>query len=278
MEYCLIHLVAETAKAPAFMACGQACCGLCSDRRTHTGNGGRMKHTNGKNMSKATPLPDKLLPVYPLAQVARIVGCNEGTLRTWMRGRSYVYGGKKYRSKPMFGDSSNPRAALTFLDLIETHMLHLVRKGYGIPMRNFRAAMDYLREIDGDTHFLAHKDFVHDKRHFYLKDDQRLISLSERGQHVNTTIISDGLKQLMYGEDGYADRFFPLIGGKRQQSVMINPVIGFGQPTLMRLGVNISAISSRFDAGERLADLSSDYGATAEELEDALRSVRILCA
>jgi uncharacterized protein (DUF433 family) len=179
----------------------------------------------------------------------------------------------------MFGNSSHPRSALTFLDLVEAHMLNLVRKGYGIPMKNFRAAMEYLREIGGDSHFLAHKDFVHDKRHLYLKADKRLISLSERGQHINTVVISDGLHQLMYGEDGYADRFFPMIGGKQQQAVMISPAIGYGQPALTRLGVNIAAIASRFDAGENLADLASDYGATSEELEEALRSTRALrCA
>jgi uncharacterized protein (DUF433 family) len=228
-------------------------------------------------MSDATPIPDKLLPVYPLAQVARIVGCNAGTFHTWIRGRNYVSGGEKRRTKPMFGSSSShPRSALTFLDLVEAHMLHLVRKGYGIPIKNFRAAMEYLHGIGGDIHFLAHRDFVHDRRHLYLKADKKLISLSERGQHVNTVIISDGLKQLMYGEDGYADSFFPLIGGKHQQAVMINPSIGYGQPTLARLGVNTAAIVSRFDAGEHLADLASDYGATNEELEDALRSTRAL--
>jgi uncharacterized protein (DUF433 family) len=227
-------------------------------------------------MSNAVPIPDKLLPVYPLAQVARIVGSNAGTLQTWIRGRTYVSGGEKRRTKPMLGSSSQPRSALTFLDLVEAHMLHLVRKGYGIPLKNFRAAVEYLHGIGGNIHFLAHQDFVHDKRHLYLKADRTLISLSERGQHVNTVVISDGLKQLMYGEDGYADRFFPLIGGKRQEAVMINPSIGYGQPTLARLGVNTAAIAARFEAGESLADLAADYGATHEELEDALRSTHAL--
>lgn len=233
-------------------------------------------------MSRPEPSPDKLVPVYPLVQVARIVGCMPGTLRTWMRGRHYVVAGKKRRSEPMFSDSrasAAPRSALTFLDLVEAHMLHLVREGYGIPMKNFRAAMEYLRNLDGNTHFLAHKNFVHDKKHLYLKGDQHLISLSEHGQQVNADIISDGLKQLMYGEDGYADSFFPLIAGKQQNSVMINPQIGYGQPTLKRLGINVSAISSRFQAGEHLADIAKDYGASDEEVEEALRSSQILaCA
>lgn len=227
-------------------------------------------------MSKIAPLPDKLLPIYPLAQVARVVGCNAETLRAWVRGRSYNSGGEKHKTKPLFGSSSEPRSALTFLDLIEAHMLNLIRKGYGIPMKNFKTAMDYLQEVGGDTHFLAHQNFVHDKRHLYLKHDKRLISLSERGQHVDTVVISDGLKQLMYGEDGYADSFFPLIGGKQQQYIKITPSIGYGQPALSRLGVNISAISSRFDAGEHISDIALDYGATGEEVEEAIRCARIL--
>jgi uncharacterized protein (DUF433 family) len=228
---------------------------------------------------KAQPLPDKLVPVYQLAQVARIVGCNPATLRAWVRGRNYVSGGKTHRANPMFATTSKPRGLLTFIDLAEAHMLHLIRKGYGIPMKNFRAAMDYLRGIDGNLHFLAHQDFVHDKKHLYLRGDQKLISLSERGQHVDATIISEGLRQLLYGEDGYADRFFPTIGGKVQNTVMITPRIGYGQPTIARLGVNTEAIYSRFHSGEHLADLATDYGATPEELEEALRCTReLVCA
>ena len=228
---------------------------------------------------KAQPLSDKLVPTYKLAQVARIVGCNTATLRAWVRGRSYVSGGQKHRADPMFATTSGPRGLLTFIDLVEAHMLHLIRKGYGIPMKNFRKAMGYLREIDGDLHFLAHKDFVHDKRHLYLRGDQRLVSLSERGQHVDMTIISEGLRQLIYGGDGYADRFYPMIGGKFQNAVMLTPKVGYGQPAITRLGVNTEAISSRFHSGEHLADLAVDYGATPEELEEALRCTReLVCA
>lgn len=241
--------------------------------------GFQQKRWHNEGMSAAAPMPDNLMPIYPLAQVARVVGCNAGTLQTWMRGRNYTSGGQKRRSKPLFGNASIPRSALTFLDLIEAHMLNLVRKGYGIPMKNFRSAMEYLHGIGGNIHFLAHKDFVHDKRHLYLKADKHLISLSERGQHVNTIVISEGLQQLMYGEDGYADRFFPLIGGKRQQNVMLTPSTGYGQPALARIGVNVSAISSRFDAGEHISDIALDYGATNEEIEEAIRCARILqCA
>lgn len=70
-----------------------------------------------------------------------------------------------------------------------------------------------------------------------------------------------------------------MIGGKFQNAVMLTPKVGYGQPAITRLGVNTEAISSRFHSGEHLADLAVDYGATPEELEEALRCTReLVCA
>lgn len=171
----------------------------------------------------------------------------------------------------MFRSDSARGEPLTFLDMVEAHILVVLRKGYGIPMKNYRAAIEELRQMGEGVHFIAHKDFVYDKRHLYIKAEKYLISLSERGQHVDREIIKEGLKQLMYGEDGYADRFYPRVDGKLQQTVMITPRIGYGQPTLARLGVNTEAIAARFFAGEHMPDLVADYGATQDEIEAAVR-------
>lgn len=162
-------------------------------------------------------------------------------------------------------------APLSFIDLVEAHMLLAIRRGYGIPLKRLRTAMEYLREDGGDLLFLAHRDFKHDRQHLYVDRDEYLVSLSERGQHVEPRVIQDGLKQIVYGEDGYADRFFPLVNGVEQKSIMLSPSIGFGRPVLTRLGVSAEAVAERFRVGEHLKDLAEDYGATTEEIEDAIR-------
>jgi uncharacterized protein (DUF433 family) len=165
---------------------------------------------------------------------------------------------------------------MSFLDLVEAHVIILIRKGYGFRGKKFHAAMDSLRELGSDLRFLAYQDLKYDKSHLYLTVNDRLVSLSERGQHVDPAIIADGLEQLLYGEDGYADRFYPLSGGKRQNSIMLSPFIGFGQPTLARLGVNTSAIADRYYAHEEISDLAADYGASEAEINDAIRFTGLL--
>lgn len=150
-------------------------------------------------------------------------------------------------------------------------MLLAIRKGYGIPLKRLRDAMEYLRGEGGNLLFLAHENFKHDRQHLYIKQDNYLLSLSERGQHVNRHVIMDGLNQIVHGEDGYADRFFPLIKGQEQKTIILSPTVGFGRPVLARRGVSVQAIARRFEAGEHMADLATDYGVKPEEIEDAIR-------
>lgn len=213
----------------------------------------------------------KLQPAYPLAVAARILGTNPSTLRAWFHGRQYLTKGGRRHLAPVVAATQEAGAPLSFIDLVEAHMLLAIRRGYGIPLKRLRDAMEYLRKDGGDLLFLAHRDFKHDRQHLYVARDKYLVSLSERGQHVEPSVIQDGLKQIVYGEDGYAERFFPLVKGAEQKTIMVAPNIGFGRPVLARLGVSAEAVAERFRAGEHLPDLAEDYGATMEEIEDAIR-------
>jgi len=213
----------------------------------------------------------KLEPAYPLAVAARILGTNPTTLRAWFHGRCYATKSGKRHAAPVILATQSIGAPLSFIDLVEAHMLLAIRRGYGIPLKRLRDAMEYLRRDGGDLLFLAHRDFRHDRQHLYLSRDDYLVSLSERGQHVEPGIIQEGLRQIIYGDDGYADRFFPLVNGREQKTIMLSPSLGFGRPVLAKLGVSAAAVAARFHAGEHLRDLAADYGATPEEIEDAIR-------
>jgi hypothetical protein len=163
----------------------------------------------------------KLQPAYPLAEAARILGTNPSTLRAWFHGRDYPTKGGRRRSAPVVQATQSMGSPLSFIDLIEAHMLLAIRKGYGIPTKRLRTAMEYLREKGGNLLFLAHENFRHDRQHLYVRQDDYLLSLSENGQHVNRHVITEGLKQIVHGEDGFADQFFPLIKGHEQKTIML---------------------------------------------------------
>jgi uncharacterized protein (DUF433 family) len=51
---------------------------------------------------------------------------------------------------------------------------------------------------------------------------------------------------------------------------MPDPRVSFGRPVLARLSVSTAVIVDRINAGEEAADLVKDYGATDDEIMDAL--------
>ena len=230
------------------------------------------------DMRRATPSEIKLMPAYPLTEAARYLHAKPSTLHAWLHGRAYRVGQERRWSKAVLASDRSKGEPLSFLDLVEAHVLLSIRNGYGIPLKRFRTAMEYLREVGGDLHFLAHRDFYHDRRDLFVKLDDKLVSLSERGQLVDKEIIAEGLKQLVYGNDGYATRFFPRRGSERQESIVLDPAINFGHPCLVRIGVGVEAISTRFMTGEKITDLAADYGATADEIEEAIRWHECLAA
>lgn len=222
-------------------------------------------------MKSMTGRPDKvkLLPAYPMAAAARLIGSNPSTLRTWFRGRSGAT--KKYAAKlPTQSKSGEP---ISFIDLVEAHVFRLIRQRYHIPRKHIKAATEYLASIKGNLTYLAHQDFYVDSAHLMLKINDMLVSLSERGQLVDKEILEDGLKQLNYGSDGYASEFFPApkSGPPEQRSFVISPTRNFGRLCLLRSGVSMDAIAMRFIKGEKIADIAADYDATIEEIEGAIR-------
>ncbi len=138
-------------------------------------------------------------------------------------------------------------------------------------MNKVRKAMEYLAGLNGDLSFLAHKDFFHDRHNLFLGMDATLLSLTEGGQMADKTILAKGLEQIIYGKDGFADEFFPKVGNSDQREFAVNPSINYGRLSIVRLGVGANAVAARFQAGEKMADIAEDYGATSEEVEEAIR-------
>jgi uncharacterized protein (DUF433 family) len=213
------------------------------------------------------------LPAYSLADAARCIGTHPATLRTWFKGRSYPTRGGVRRSPQLLAAAAPD--ALSFQNLVQAHVVQGIRKHYHIPMHHVRRALTYLHECMGNLDLLASDKFFHDGEHLLLKIQDQLISLSERGQTVSEPILRQYLRRIAYGKDGFARRLYPLhytsTGVYEPRHIMIDPTIAFGKPCLGRLGVKTDIVADRFLAGETIEDLTADYGAQPEEIQEAIR-------
>jgi uncharacterized protein (DUF433 family) len=225
---------------------------------------------------RQAPNEVKTFPAYTLADAARYVGTTPQTLRRWFRGRPAVStkegAFRRSEVKALLPTEAGPREPLSFIDLIEAHVLFSIRRAYKFPMSKIKTAMEYLAEqMEGNLMFLAHKEFYHDDSNLFLGTDKTLLSLSERGQLADKTILANGLHQIVYGTDGYADEFFPKLDNAVQREFVINPAINYGRLCLVRLGIGADVLAQRYQAGELVEHLAKDYGAKLGEIVEAIR-------
>jgi uncharacterized protein (DUF433 family) len=224
-------------------------------------------------LHNAIVIDSRSLPAYSLTDAARCIGAHPATLRTWFKGRNYPTRGGVRRS-PNLLVAAAPEA-LSFQNLVQAHVVQGIRKHYHIPMHHVRKALTYLHECMGNLDLLASDKFYHDGEHLLLKIQNQLVSLSERGQTVSEPVLQHYLRRITYGKDGFADRLYPFLhtstGLYEPQHIMIDPRIAFGKPCLKRLGVKTEIIADRFLAGETIEDLTADYGAKPEEIQEAIR-------
>lgn len=213
------------------------------------------------------------MPAYSMTDAARCIGTHPATLRTWFKGRSYPTSGGTRRSPNLLTPAAAD--ALSFQNLVQAHVVQGIRKHYHIPMHHVRRALAYLHECMGNLDLLASNKFYHDGKHLLLKVEDRLISLSERGQTVSEPILQQYLSRIVYAGDGFARRLHPFhytpTGRHEPQHIVIDPAMAFGKPCLKRLGVKTDIIADRFLAGETIEDLTADYGAQPEEIQEAIR-------
>ena len=67
-------------------------------------------------------------------------------------------------------------------------------------------------------------------------------------------------------------RLYPLPSGWSQgtKTIVIDPRISFGRPTIAGSGISTEALISRIDAGETVDVLAADYGLRTAQIHDAV--------
>jgi uncharacterized protein (DUF433 family) len=179
-------------------------------------------------------------------------------------------------------DVSPPR--LSFLNMVEAHVLSAIRYQHGIQLPAVRRAIDYLTREFGSRHPLAEEQFETDGINLFVTRLGMLLNVSSPGQLAMQDVLAALLKRIDRGERGRAVRLYPFsrrpllethrAGPALTESpriVVIDPRVGFARPVLRGTGITTLTIAERFDAGESIKELAADYGRSREEIEEAIR-------
>ena len=219
------------------------------------------------------------LPNYRLPEAAHYLRVPLSTLRSWIFGQDYPVAEGRRRSATIIKvpDLDPPR--LSFINMVEAHVLSGIRYQHGVGLPAVRRAVLYLEQEYGSLHPLAEEDFQTDGVNLFV-ERLGLLNVSAPGQYAMREILSALLRRVDRDAHGLAVRLYPfsrrpVVTAEGLEDsprvIVIDPRLGFGRPVLAGTGITTLTIAERFDAGEGVEDLAADYGRSPSEIQEAIR-------
>src|SRR5712664_1679147 len=83
-------------------------------------------------------------PAYPFVEAAHYLNIPLSTLRAWCLGQGDRTGGKTPAFKPVIRLDANDRRSLSFLNLVEAHVLAAIRRQHHVPLPKVRQALSFV--------------------------------------------------------------------------------------------------------------------------------------
>ena len=214
-------------------------------------------------------------PAYPFVEAAHYLNIPLSTLRAWCLGQGYREDRKTRRFQSIIRLDANDRRALSFLNLVEAHVLAAIRRQHHVPLPKVRQALAYVSKEMDMQRPLAESEFQTDGVDLFLEKLGSLVNVSREGQTEMKDVIRDHLKRIERDTQGVPIRLF-LFTRKddirdQPSPVVVDPRIVFGRPVLAGRSVPTAVLADRFKAGDTLTQLAEDYETSPQNIEEALR-------
>ncbi|HJT26863.1 MAG TPA: DUF433 domain-containing protein [Pyrinomonadaceae bacterium] len=218
----------------------------------------------------------RTIPTYGISEAAHLLKIPAITLKSWISGRNYPTHHGTRRFQPIIERPDKDLPLLSFINLVEAHVLDAIRYKHNIPLKNVRTAIEHLRERYNSEHPLAEYSFQQDGVDLFIEIADQILNVSRQGQIAMREVVSAYLKRITRDPQGAAIALYPYLERHPQhveetKLVLIDPRISFGKPILVGVGVPTSVVVDRFDAGETVAELADDYGCEEAEIQKAIQ-------
>ncbi len=225
------------------------------------------------------------IPLYGFADTARYLKLHVNTLRSWIYGRTYYAENEKRKSLPVIQLPDKNKPLLSFINLVEIHVLSAITRVHKVQFKKVRLALEYLEEKSKSAHPLADTEFWTDEFDLFVEKSGDLICASRDGQMVMQAVIEQYLLRVDRDIDLSAFRIYPFskeilfsslkekpksILEKAPKNISIDPLVAFGRPTIAGTGVATNVIAGKFKAGEKIENLAKDYEITATQVREAV--------
>ena len=106
------------------------------------------------------------------------------TLRSWVRGRKYPTSEGNQFFQPVIELPDDSQNLLSFINLVEIHVLDAIRRDHRISLHKVRIAIDFIKKVLTPDHPFAYHKLETDGLDLFVEEYGQLINVSQAGQLV----------------------------------------------------------------------------------------------
>lgn len=213
-------------------------------------------------------------PAYSFPEAAHYLGIPRNTLRAWTLGQRYRVGERWATFDAIITPADSDARLLSFMNLIEAHVLDALRHQHKISLQRVRKALDYLSTIEDSKHPLATNAFATHGLTLFVEKYGELLNLTQAGQLAVLDMLRAYLRRVDRDTSGLPIRLYPFTRGKEfdePRKIVIDPTIAFGRPVIGGVGVPTRVIVERLKGGESIDSIARDYELDQSQVEEAIR-------
>jgi uncharacterized protein (DUF433 family) len=177
---------------------------------------------------------------------------------------------KTYWHATTFGDKGNK--AINFYALIEFYTYYNLRKkGYTSPA--IKKLHTQLSKVYNTPYPFASIEVLTPKKigkksKIWYKYQGNIIKGDGKQQPSIQSFVKPFLKQIEFGEDLLAKRFYPLY---HTENIVVDPLHQFGKPVINGTNIQTKTISALINAGESKQNVCILYDISEKQVNDAIR-------
>ena len=214
------------------------------------------------------------LAAYPLSEAAHYLRLPQATLRVWTMGQAYPVGKTRRWTEPRIVLPDPSSSTLSFVNLIEAHVLRALRTRHGLSMEKVKRALSELVRHHPPPHPLAFENFLTGPGEVFVHRYGELVNLSASGQIAMRQVLEAHLDRVERDPKTFAPaRLYPFIRADDTpdgRPVVVDPDVLFGRPVISGTRIATAEVRSRVNAGEPLQEVASDLGQTEAALKQAI--------
>ena len=237
--------------------------------------------STGRKTSVTTGLVSpRETPAYSLIEAARYLQIPRRTVHNWVYGNTYATSGGIRKAPPLI-DAADPDAhLLSFVNMLELHVLDAIRAVHHVDMRLVRRALDYLRKELGVPHPLVNEQMETDGKTIFIRRLGQLIDAASWGQVAMSDLLDIRLSRIERNPSGIAVKLYPFtrrkpdmidVAAREPRVIAMDPSIAFGRPVIAGSRIPTIEVAERYKAGDSLEQLMAEYRRPQAEIEEAIR-------